>query len=550
MLCLTPTLVWCDLIQPIDQQIKNQISQERNRFQNTQLMTKDRLDDGAEKVNSKLSLPIEKECYTFSKITLLFDKKFNHKKKFERYTDRAVGACIGVKGIEILAKGLQDNIIKSGYITSRVNIPEQNVENGELRFDIILGTVGEVKLTDESNQYLSLSAVMPVSKHEILNLRDLEQGLENLERLPNSSASIELVPGDDFSSTDVIVQQNQPSYFNLTGSLNNTGSRQTGKEQINISVYANNLTSLNDTLSLSAGKNLKNQMRYYTNNQAIYYSVYYQYWLFSAYASRNEYKQQINDTVMSYDYYGKSDYLNFTVSNVFLRSQSYKDTVSVQLMKRKSRYHLEDIPILSQERDFTNIILGLNHRQNMGASVIDASVNYQRNVQWFGAKPSWDMKYGDVSNMGRVFTFDVNAMFPFTFDNMVMTYNPQLLFQYTPDRLTIQDQFSLGNRWTVRGFDEEYSLIGDKGFFLRNEINVYQANSTVYPYFALDYGRIIGDTYPIGLYSNSHLVGTAVGIRGNMSIFSYDLFLATPLYKPKEFETDTANIGFNLQWFW
>lgn len=545
-----PVLAWCDLITPIDQQITNQISQEKNRFKNTPLATSDRLDNTSEKVNNKLSLPIEKECYPLNRVTLFFDKKFNHKKKFEKYAEQAIGTCIGVKGIEFLAKELQDNIIKSGYVTSRVSIPKQNIKDGELKIDITLGIVGEIKLADESNQHLLLSSLIPTNKHQIFNLRDLEQGLENLERLPNSAASIELAPGDDFSSTDIIIKQNQPSYFNFSGSINNTGSKQTGKEQVNLSVYANNLTSLNDTLSLSAGENLKKQARYYSNNQSIYYSVPYRYWLFSAYASRNEYKQKINDTIMSYDYYGKNNYLNFTVDNVFLRSQTYKDTASVQLVKRKSRYHLEDISISSQDRDLTSIIFGLNHRQNIGTSIIDASVNYKRNVSWFGAKPTSDMKYGDVSEMGRVLTFNVNAMLPFTFDNMVITYNPQLFFQYTPDRLTIQDQFSLGDRWSVRGFDEEYSLIGDKGFFLRNELNFYQANSSVYPYLALDYGRIIGDTYPIGLYSNGQLVGTAVGIRGNINIFSYDLFLSTPLYQPKGFETDTANVGFNIQWIW
>ncbi len=67
------------------------------------------------------------------------------------------------------------------------------------------------------------------------------------------------------------------------------------------------------------------------------------------------------------------------------------------------------------------------------------------------------MKYGDVSKMSRVYTADISGMFPFAFDNFIMSYNPQLFVQYSRDRLTIQDQFSLGNRWTVRGFDEEFS---------------------------------------------------------------------------------------------
>lgn len=543
-------MVYADPIQPIDQQINNQISQDKSRYQQTQLTTKDVLDDKAEIKEDKLYFQPEQNCYDIKSIHLDTERKIANMRLLQQYVDQAVGQCLGIYGMETLAKGLQDKIIKIGYVTTRVNISEQNISKGLLKLKIILGTVDNIKLTDNSSEYISLFNTMPTEKGKVLNLRDLEQGLENLERIPGVKTNIELMPGKEFSTTDIEIERVQSSYFNVGGWLNNAGSRQTGKNQIGVTVYGNNLTSLNDTIYVSMGKNLENRARYSTKNQAIYYAVPYNYWLYSVYASKSNYKQKINDSIMSYKYYGENRYLNFSASHVFLRGQSYKDSLTFQLMKRKSRYHLEDISLLSQERDLTNINIGLNHRQNINNSTVDASINYQRNVQWLGAKPSWDMEYGDVSKMGRIITIDVNAVIPFSFDNFVMSYNPQVFIQYTPDNLTIQDQFSLGNRWTVRGFDEEYSLIGDKGFYFRNEFNFYFPNVSIYPYYALDYGRIIGDIYPIGLYSNDQLLGSALGVRGNFNIFNYDLFIAVPLYKPTEYETSDLNIGLNVQWFW
>lgn len=543
-------MVYADPIQPIDQQINNQISQDKSRYQQTQLTTKDVLDDKAEIKEDKLYFQPEQNCYEIKSIHLDTERKIANMRLLQQYVDQAVGQCLGIYGMETLAKGLQDKIIKIGYVTTRVNIPEQNISKGLLKLKIIPGTVDNIKLTDNSSEYISLFNTMPTEKGKVLNLRDLEQGLENLERIPGVKTNIELMPGKEFSTTDIEIERVQSSYFNVGGWLNNAGSRQTGKNQIGVTVYGNNLTSLNDTIYVSMGKNLENRARYSTKNQAIYYAVPYNYWLYSVYASKSNYKQTINDSIMSYKYYGENRYLNFSASHVFLRGQSYKDSLTFQLMKRKSRYHLEDISLLSQERDLTNINIGLNHRQNINNSTVDASINYQRNVQWLGAKPSWDMEYGDVSKMGRIITIDVNAVIPFSFDNFVMSYNPQVFIQYTPDNLTIQDQFSLGNRWTVRGFDEEYSLIGDKGFYFRNEFNFYFLNVSIYPYYALDYGRIIGDIYPIGLYSNDQLLGSALGVRGNFNIFNYDLFIAVPLYKPAEYETSDLNIGLNVQWFW
>ncbi|MDX4947941.1 ShlB/FhaC/HecB family hemolysin secretion/activation protein [Providencia manganoxydans] len=543
-------MVYADPIQPIDQQINNQISQDKSRYQQTQLTTKDVLDDKAEIKEDKLYFQPEQNCYDIKSIHLDTERKIANMRLLQQYVDQAVGQCLGIYGMETLAKGLQDKIIKIGYVTTRVNIPEQNISKGLLKLKIIPGTVDNIKLTDNSSEYISLFNTMPTEKGKVLNLRDLEQGLENLERIPGVKTNIELMPGKEFSTTDIEIERVQSSYFNVGGWLNNAGSRQTGKNQIGVTVYGNNLTSLNDTIYVSMGKNLENRARYSTKNQAIYYAVPYNYWLYSVYVSKSNYKQTINDSIMSYKYYGENRYLNFSASHVFLRGQSYKDSLTFQLMKRKSRYHLEDISLLSQERDLTNINIGLNHRQNINNSTVDASINYQRNVQWLGAKTSWDMEYGDVSKMGRIITIDVNAVIPFSFDNFVMSYNPQVFIQYTPDNLTIQDQFSLGNRWTVRGFDEEYSLIGDKGFYFRNEFNFYFPNVSIYPYYALDYGRIIGDIYPIGLYSNDQLLGSALGVRGNFNIFNYDLFIAVPLYKPAEYETSDLNIGLNVQWFW
>ncbi len=60
----------------------------------------------------------------------------------------------------------------------------------------------------------------------------------------------------------------------------------------------------------------------------------------------------------------------------------------------------------------------------------------------------------------------------------------------------------------------------------------------------------LGGGYPLDLYSDDQLLVTAIGMRGNVNIFSYDLFLGVPLYKPDEYETSSVNAGLNVQWFW
>ncbi|MEX6278562.1 ShlB/FhaC/HecB family hemolysin secretion/activation protein [Providencia hangzhouensis] len=93
-------------------------------------------------------------------------------------------------------------------------------------------------------------------------------------------------------------------------------------------------------------------------------------------------------------------------------------------------------------------------------------------------------------------------------------------------------------------------LIGDKGFYLRNEFNFYIPGFSIYPYYALDYGRVFGGVYPLGLYSDDQLLGMAIGMRGNVIYLVMTYSLGAPLYKPDEYETSSVNAGLNVQWFW
>lgn len=68
-------MVYADPIQPIDQQINNQISQDKSRYQQTQLTTKDVLDDKAEIKEDKLYFQPEQNCYEIKSIHLDTERK-------------------------------------------------------------------------------------------------------------------------------------------------------------------------------------------------------------------------------------------------------------------------------------------------------------------------------------------------------------------------------------------------------------------------------------------------------------------------------------------
>lgn len=104
---------------------------------------------------------------------------------------------------------------------------------------------------------------------------------------------------------------------------------------------------------------------------------------------------------------------------------------------------------------------------------------------------------------------------------------------------------AIAGRYTVRGFDGEQMLSGEKGLLWRNEIgwNLFSRGHELY--LAADYGRVSG---PATRDLVGHqLAGGALGVRGSLrSRFSYDLFAGVPLYKPSGFHTSGATAGFSV----
>lgn len=88
----------------------------------------------------------------------------------------------------------------------------------------------------------------PTRSNNLLNLRDLEQGLENLKRLPTAEADLQIVPVEgEPNQSDVVVQWRQRLLpYRVSVGVDNSGSKATGKYQGNITFSADNPLGLSD----------------------------------------------------------------------------------------------------------------------------------------------------------------------------------------------------------------------------------------------------------------------------------------------------------------
>ena len=164
--------------------------------------------------------------------------------------DFALPVCIGSQGINVLLRRIQNQLIDDGFVTTRVVVAPQDLRSGRLVLTVIPGKVGRIQLQDRSAIPFAtrgtLWFAMPIAQGDILNVRDIEQGLENLKRVPSAESDIELTPTDSVGETDVVIQYKQSLPFHLTLGLDDAGTKTTGRLQGSATFSWDNALRLND----------------------------------------------------------------------------------------------------------------------------------------------------------------------------------------------------------------------------------------------------------------------------------------------------------------
>lgn len=159
--------------------------------------------------------------------------------------------CLTVSHMRQLVRAISQQYLERGYVTSQAWLPEQDVSTGVLCIAITEGRIESI--TQEGKTSRSLALVFPGSQGRLLNLRDLEQGLEQLNRLTSQPVTIDIQPGyQPGYSRILIVSKSKAFPGSVSFSADNSGQKNTGVVQISSSATLDNPLQLADRWSLSA----------------------------------------------------------------------------------------------------------------------------------------------------------------------------------------------------------------------------------------------------------------------------------------------------------
>lgn len=496
----------------------------------------------------RIDFPTETPCFAIQRVEISGKDALPRWLPLQHIASQPEGRCLGGKGINLLMSTLQNRIVDHGWITTRVLAPSQDLKSGTLKLALVPGNIRHVKLTDDSDDYIQLYSAFPAHEGKLLDLRDIEQGLENLQRLPTVEANMEIVPGEKPGESDVVITRKQSKMWRLGLSLDDSGTETTGRYQGGATLSLDNPFSLSDLLYVSASHDLDNKGGKGSKNYTGHYSVPFGYWMLGITGSDYDYHQTVAGDNADYRYSGKSKNLNVQLSRVLHRSGSQKTSFTYEVMGRETRSYIDDTEVGVQRRQTAAWRAGLQHRHYIGQATLDAGISYQRGTRWFGAQPAPEEYLGEATALSKIIQLSAGLDLPFELGSQHFRYNVQYQRQSSNTPLTPQEQFAIGNRWTVRGFDGERTLSASHGWYVRNDIAWRTPVPNQELYLGADYGEVGG--YSSEPLIGKHLAGGVVGLRGSAFNTGYDLFAGRPFSKPDGFRTSSATLGFNLNWSW
>jgi hemolysin activation/secretion protein len=479
--------------------------------------------------------------------------------------DSPLGRCLGTAGVNVVLARAQQAAIARGFVTTRVLAAPQDLSTGTLTLSLMPGRIAAIRTTHDSSSTLLgssalLASAIPARVGELLNLRDIEQGLENLKRAPTAEADIQIEPSTAPDAkpgdSDLVVKYVQARKVRLTLSLDDSGTKATGRYQAGATVSVDNPLGLNDLFYVSANHSINNHFlsepSYGTEGQTVHYSLPYGYWMLGFTASNSQYHQSVESFNGPITYAGKSNNAEVKLSRLLYRDQSRKTTMAIKGWRRESRSLIEDEELPVQHRVFGGWELSLNHKEFIGEATLEGTLAYKHGTGAFGARtaseefahrndPSEPL---DGTSRLKLYTAELSLNAPFKLGEQKLRYSGLVRAQWNRTPLIAQDRFAIGGRYTVRGFDGETSLMGERGWLIRNDIGWAMGQSGAELYVGADYGQV-GGRSTVDLLGRS-LAGAVIGVRGQWSKLSYDFFMGAPISKPEGYRTAKTTFGFNL----
>ncbi|MBQ0536089.1 ShlB/FhaC/HecB family hemolysin secretion/activation protein [Providencia huaxiensis] len=484
-------------------------------------------------IEDALPSPSQNEiCFLISEIQFVGVTQLTTKTQTQ-LTSSYLKRCLTLSEIQKLTKHVTNYYMEQGFITSQAIIPEQDLSSHQLLLQVIEGHVETIEI--ENSPERLVHQIFPYQQGKILNLRHIEQGLEQLNRLSSAKYTIDIQPGSQNGYSRVIIHQ-QGKKWPITSQLNldNSGMEATGKQLLTGGLTVDSPLGFGEQWSVSGNTDMDGSVSHHNRYIVANVNVPYGYWSYRYQFYRNSTLQPFYASGQQYRYEGKNTNQQLDISRLIYRDGKQRLTLQSSLKHKNANTQLASQTLSISSPTLTSLSFTPQYSTTLGQGYFTFNPAAEWGISAFGASPDTLAKDSPRSHYRK---FSLSSSYQYFFSNG-LTYLTSFYGQYSPDNLYGIERISIGGQYSVRGYHEQ-SLSGNRGGYWRNEINKDIANTAIGQLRfigALDYGFIASDKYHV---EHDTLAGGAVGLSftGNSLIYSQFL-LSKPLHYPSQLKPD------------
>ena len=164
------------------------------------------------------------------------------------------GQAYDMAGLRSLANSISEHYRNSGYPFARAFLPEQTLQEGLLRIDIIEGRYGQVRAMSDDSTLVAQAQpwLARLVSGSVIESRTLERATLIVEDLPGITASPVIRPGEALGTGDLDVRLSRTRPIEGSVGYDNHGNRYTGLHRLRANANINSPFMLGDQISISA----------------------------------------------------------------------------------------------------------------------------------------------------------------------------------------------------------------------------------------------------------------------------------------------------------
>ncbi|MDT3229718.1 ShlB/FhaC/HecB family hemolysin secretion/activation protein [Pseudomonas sp. rhizo25] len=467
-----------------------------------------------------------------------------------------IGQCLGVPQLNEVLKVITDRYLAKGLVTSRAYLLQQDLSSGNLKIQVVEGRLESLKGAEGSgitDRQLTMS--FPGKQGELLNLREIEQMVDQLNRLPSNQAQMELAPGKAVGGSDVLVKNTPQKPWRVGLSRHNGGQRSTGEQQWGASLDWDNPLGLADQLSLRGGHDAVSDHQRTSRNSMLSYSVPFGWWNLSYSYIETEYRSQAQANNFKFKQTGDSQNHQLRLERVIHRDALSKTSLNTGIAYLRTNNFIEDSKLALSSNRLSEAQLGINHGRRIGGSFLNIDLGMQNGIGAFDAQANHHPKPGQADARYRKYTATLSYLYPFKLWGESLSFSSLMTGQHSEDVLFSPQRMSLGGQSSIRGYKDQM-LAGDSGGYWRNDLRWSRPVTWAWmqPVFT-EYGTSLG--YDQGVISHGRYNAEQ---HGRMSSNSVELFargknvaasvtFAHSLERPEAITDREAPIYFRMDFF-